>query len=201
MSPELSVYNAEISAGSLMLKESRIIANLLVDKVDEMAWYQAIIVNNVLQKKVPSTARRQATLLKKRLELMPAELWKMVIDGTKEVAIQALLAAAIKHSRLLGDFMDKVVRQHRKTFNNQLTVRDWENYLGECEHRDPSVSGWSESTRKKLGQVVFRILSEANYVDSTRSLKLIPVRVVPEIHNFLSKAKEDYVLRCMEVTR
>lgn len=201
MSYKSVAYNAEISAGSLLLKESRVIAKLLLEKADEEKWHKAINIHNLLQKKSPATAKRQTRLIRNRLELMSPELWRMVVDGTKEVAIQVLLVASIKHSKLLGDFMDKVIRSHYKTFNNQLTAREWENYLSECEHRDPSVSGWSESTRKKLGQVVFRILAEANYVDSTRSLKLIPVRVVPEIHNFLSKAKEDYVLRCMEVTR
>ena len=51
MSQELSIYNAEISAGSLMVEESRIIAKLLLDKADEKAWHQAIIVKNILQKK------------------------------------------------------------------------------------------------------------------------------------------------------
>lgn len=200
-SNELPTYNAEISAGSLMIRESRVIAKLLLEGADEKKWYEAIFVKNLLQKKSPATAKRQTRLIRNRLELMSQELWRMVVDGTKEVAIQVLLAASIKHSKLLRDFMDKVIRLHYKTFNNQLTAREWETYLNECEHRDPSVSKWSESTRKKLGQVVFRILSEAKYIDNTRSLKLIPVRVVPEVSRYLRNSNEDYVLRCMEVSK
>lgn len=199
--PSENIYNAEISAGSLMLRESRIIARLLLDGADEQAWHEAIIVKNVLQKKTPSTAKRQTSLLRKRLELMYPDIWRLVIAGNKESVTQALLAAAIKHSRLLGDFMDTVVRQHLKTFNNQLSVRDWENFISECEHRDAFVSSWSESTRKKIGQVVFRILAEAKYIDSTRSLKLMPVSVAPEVHHILNSAKESYVLRCMEAAK
>lgn len=200
-SKELPTYNAEISAGSLLIRESRVIAKLLLEGADEKKWYEAIFVKNLLQKKSPATAKRQTRLIRNRLELMSAELWRMVIDGSKEMATQALLAAAIKHSRLLGDFMDKIVRRHHKTFNKQLTVRDWAAFLSECEHRDSTVSSWSESTKKKLGQVVFRILAEAKYLDNTRSLKLIPVRVIPEVHSLLSKTKEDYVLRCLEVSK
>lgn len=184
-----------------MLRESRIIARLLLDGADEQAWHEAIIVKNVLQKKTPSTAKRQTSLLRKRLELMYPDIWRLVIAGNKESVTQALLAAAIKHSRLLGDFMDTVVRQHLKTFNNQLSVRDWENFISECEHRDAFVSSWSKSTRKKIGQVVFRILAEAKYLDSTRSLKLMPVSVAPEVHHILNSSKESYVLRCMEAAK
>ena len=40
---------------------------------------------------------------------MDADLWKLVRDGSGTVATQACLAAAVKHSALLGDFLDLVV--------------------------------------------------------------------------------------------
>jgi hypothetical protein len=63
-SKELPTYNAEISTGSLMIRESRVIAKLLLEGADEKKWYEAIFVKNLLQKKSPSTARRQTTLAK-----------------------------------------------------------------------------------------------------------------------------------------
>ena len=193
------IYNAEISAGSLMLSESRIIAQLFLEQPDEETWHKAIIIDNVLQKKAPSSAKRQSRLIRNRLELMPMDLLKVVVNGNREVATQALFAAAIKHSRLLGDFIDEVIRHHIKTFNTQLTLRDWENYFSDCEQRDDSLKGLSESTKKKLGQVVFRILAEAGYIDTTRSLNLTPAQVVPEVYRVLENAGEDYVMKCMEV--
>ena len=193
------IYNAEISAGSLMLNESRVIAKLLLEQPDEEAWHKAIIIDNVLQKKAPASAKRQARLIRNRLELMSSDLWRLIIEGNREVAMQSLLAAAIKHSRLLGDFIDEVIRQHIKTFNTQLTLRDWKNYFSDCEQRDDSLKGLSDSTKKKLGQVVFRILAEAKYIDSTRSLNLTPAQVAPEVYSVLANAGEDYILKCMEV--
>lgn len=192
-------YNAEISAGSLMLKESRIIAGLLLDRADENAWYQAIIVKNILQKNTPATAKRQTALMRKRLELMTPDLWKLVTKGQSDVALQSLLACAIKHSRLLGDFMFKVLRRHYKEFNKQVLPREWDAFLVESEHIDPTVKNWSENTRNKLGQVVYRILAEARYLDNTRSLKIQPVSVIPEVRRYLLDYNEDYVLKCMEV--
>ena len=183
-----------------MLRESRRIAKLLLKGADEEAWQQALYIDNILQKKVPATARRMARLIRNRLELMTPELWKMVVDGGVETATQALLAAAIKHSRLLGDFLDEIAREHYRLFDKQLSINDWNRFMAEREHRDVSISKWSPSTRAKLGQVVFRILAEAKYIDSTRSLHLVPAAVVSEVSNYLSKHKETYVLRCMNVT-
>ena len=192
-------YNAELTGGSLLLRESREIVKLLLNEPDTKEWHRALVVENVLQKTSPATAKRMATLIKKRLELMPRELWDMVANGTTEVATQCLLASAIKHSRLLGDFMSQVLRRHYRDFNSQLQTRDWEAYLIECAHIDPTVSTWSPITRKKMGQVVYRILSEAGYLDTTRSLKLQPVHIAPEVSKFLYDHNEKYVLKCMEI--
>ena len=199
MSHSTRTYNADLTAGSLLLRESREVVRLILQDADTKKWYRAIAVENVLQKTSPATARRMATLIKKRLEMMPHELWNMVADGTTEVATQSLLAAAIKHSRLLGDFMSQVLRRHYREFNNQLHPKDWEAYLVDCAHIDPAVASWSPITRKKMGQVAYRILSEAGYLDNTRSLKLQPVLIAPEVSKFLFNHNEKYVLKCMEV--
>ncbi|WP_157039995.1 DUF1819 family protein [Pelobacter propionicus] len=193
------LYNAEITAGSLLLKESRAIAQLLLQSADETAWRQAIAIDNILQKTSPASAKRMSSLIRKRLELMPRELWSMIADGTTEVAIQSLMAAAIKHSRLLGDFMLKVLQRHYREFNPKILSREWDSFLAECAHIDPAVASWSQSTRKKVGQVAYRILSEAGYLDNTRSLKLQPVLIAPEVSKFLNSHDEKYILKCMEI--
>lgn len=194
-----NIYNAEISAGSLMLRESRKVAKLLLEGADEETWHQAIHVENILQKKVPATARRMIRLIRNRLESMSPDLWKLIVNGPAEAALQALLAAAIRHSRLLGDFLNDVVKEKYRVFDRQLTVQDWKKFLYTCELRDSVVTEWSEKTKAKLGQVIFRILAEAKYLDSTRSLKLTPVSLTPEIRRYLVKHEEKYILKCMDV--
>jgi hypothetical protein len=193
------LYNAEITAGSLLLKESRVVAQLLLQGADNTAWQRAIVVDNVLQKTSPASAKRMATLIRKRLELMPRELWTMVADGTTEVATQSLLTAAIKHSRLLGDFMLQVLPNHYRSFDHKLLRREWDSFLTDCAHVDPAVNAWSQSTKIKIGQVVYRVLAEAGYLDNTRSLKLQPVSIAPEVSRFLYVHNEHYILKCMEI--
>ncbi|MFA1803980.1 BrxA family protein, partial [Xanthomonas campestris pv. campestris] len=50
----LKQYQADLSAGSLMLPESRIIAGLLLQRLDDAAWQHALRVENVLQKSAPA---------------------------------------------------------------------------------------------------------------------------------------------------
>jgi hypothetical protein len=199
--PRQVAYHAQIAAGSLLLKESREIARLLLENLDEEGWHRAIVVDNVLQKKSPASARRMARLIRNRLEPLRLELWHLVLDQDREITTQALLVASIKHSRLLRDFLDQVVREHYRTFKRQLALSDWRTFLAECAARDPAVATWTESTQKKLGQVVFRILAEAGYLESTRTMKLSPIRVHPKVRIYLLDHHEKDLLRCMEIDK
>ncbi len=194
------IYSGDIVAGSLLMEESRKIARLLLDNVDTQGWYHAIVIDNILQKRSPEAARRQSRLIKARLSGMSKGLWQLIIEGSSETTSQALLATSIKHSRLVGDFMDTVLRQHWLTFTKQITATDWKNYLEQCSQIDPQLEEWKESTRSKLKQIVFRMLAEANYIDSTKTCKLIPVSIVPEVRGYLVKHNETYVLQCMETS-
>lgn len=194
-------YNGEIVAGSLLIRESRKIARLLLNNADSDTWHQAIVIENILQKHRPDTAIRQARLIRNRLSLMKSKLWEIVDKGSTDVASQALLAAAIKHSRLVGDFMDTVIKQHWQTFTKNISVRDWKDFFETCAQIDPKVEKWTDSTQSKLKQVVFRILAESKYIACTRSLRLLPVSIIPDVKKYLIENSEDYVLCCMEVTQ
>ena len=194
-----SPYNANLVKASLKLEESRVIAALLIQGVDEAQWRQAILVDNVLQKRSPSTANTFAVFIRQRLGLMTPELWELVRDGSKVVATQAVLAATVKHSRLLGDFLDLVVRDRLHLFKATLTKKDWEEFIEGCVARAPHVADWTSGVVDKLRQNVFRILGEAGYVADTRTMALQRVTIMPEVLRYLEENDERYVLRCLQV--
>ena len=119
----IGIYNAEISAGSLMLPESRRVARLLLTHPTKEQWFQALKVDNVLQKKSPATARRQARLIRNRLDTLEHEAWSLIAEGSQEVATQLLFAAAIKHSRVLADFLRDVYAGHLRRLEQNISPR------------------------------------------------------------------------------
>lgn len=197
----MPLYHAELSAGSLMPVESRTIAALLLTQPDEAAWLKAIKIDNILQKSSPATAIRQARLIRNRLQTVDAEGLQMIVSGSPEVRTQMLLVAAIRHSRLLGDFLIDVYRNRIRRMETHLNAGDWDLFLQECEHRDESVADWTPSTRAKLLQVLLRILAEAKYLDSTRNLKLTPPLLHPGVTRYLRAHQDDYTIEAMEQAR
>jgi Putative inner membrane protein (DUF1819) len=194
----VTTYNAAISAGSLMPLESRRIAAFLFTYPDDIAWRRALVEDNLLQKKAPATALRQAQLIRKRLNTLDAAAWEMIANREQEVAVQLLLVAAVKHSQLLADFISDVYTDHQRRLNLAITPGDWEGFLIECAHRDSSISKWSASTQAKLFQVILRILTEAKYLESTRSMKLTPQSLHPEVRRYLSANGDTVLLELLE---
>jgi len=193
-------YKADITAGSLKVAESRIVAELLLKKVTTDEWRKAVIEDNVLQTRSEATAIRLSRLIRKRLELMRPELWRLVRDGAGEVATHAILAAAVKHSHLLGDFLDLVVREQYRVYNLVLSNKLWDEYLVDCQRRDSDMPSWQNVTRKRLRSSVFQILAQAGFIENTRSKRLQSVHIASQVLNYLEKNDEKDVLRCIQVT-
>jgi len=180
--------------------ETRIIADLLLRGVDQQNWRQAIVTENVLQTRNPETARRLARLIRARLTQMDTDLWRLVRDGNSMVAAHAALAASVKHSPLLGDFLDLVVREQYRLFTPALSNQLWEDYLAGCRGRDPDMPLWNESTRRRLRSSVFQTLAQAGYLENTKTLRLQPVHIAPPVVSYLKAHDEQYVLRCIQVS-
>ncbi|RKR45952.1 DUF1819 family protein [Paraburkholderia sp. BL17N1] len=193
----MGLYNAEISAGSLMIPESRRIAALLLLQPSAEQWEAALNDENLLQKK-PATAKRQARLIRNRLDTLDEEGLRLVAHGDAELCRQVLLAAAARHSRLLSDFMRDVYAADLRRLEKTLSDRQWNGFLAECAHRDESVAHWAASTREKLFQVIVRILYEAKYLDSTRHKALTPPLVHPQAEAFLRRLGDPETLARLE---
>jgi hypothetical protein len=193
------LYSADLTAGSLKLRESRVIAGLLLESVSDEEFHRAVGQGNVLQARSPSTGVRLARLIKSRLLGFDQELWMMVRDGDAPLATQALLVAAVRHSRLLRDFIDLCLRDEFRMLHTSLSKTLWSGFLAGCESRDPAVGKWSESTRRRLRSSVFDILAQAGFLSDTRECLIKPFHLLPELRTYLTKRHEPKLIACLEL--
>lgn len=192
-------YKANITAGSLLVPESRKVAQLLLEEVGKAGWKDAIENQNILQRRSIATAKRIASLIRARLKLMEPALLELVINGDSIVATHAVFASAIKHCQLLGDYLDLVVREQFNRFEDRLSTRIWDDYIVECMQRDPLMEKFPDSTAIKTRSNIHKILVEAGYLRGVRSKILQRVEITPEVIGYLEANNENYVLRCIQV--
>lgn len=183
-----------------MVRESRIIAALLMDGATPEQWDDAIRVENVLQKRTPASAKRNAQAIRKRLERLEPEFWRSLRDGDDELASQVAFCAALERNLLLVEFMETVLRDAYISRAEHLDAFVWADFLEDCSYRDSDICDWKESTKRKMGQVVFRMLAEVGYLKSTRKLELQHVVVRPEVKIMLEEHYKQRIKKCMEVS-
>lgn len=195
------MYSAEIVAGSLLMNETRKLAEVLLRDQSKAAWLDAVVGENILQKKTQSTAKRMAGLIRHRLETGDDEVWKLIANGDFELSLQATLVLVIRRSRLLADFMSEVLGLKMRRLDFKLVQKDWDDFLQECEFRDPVVAGWSELTKAKLFEVIVRILAEGRYLNSSKEKMIQGVMIRPEIRAYLEATNDQITLASLELHR
>jgi len=107
----------------------------------------------------------------------------------------------IKHCRILGDYLDIVVREQFRRLEDKLTPALWEEFIVSCKQRDPLMEDFPPSTAKKMRSVVHKILVEAGYLQSAHNWALKKIEIVPEIIDYLKNNNEIYVLKCIQVSK
>ena len=193
-------YDSDLIGGSLLVRESRVIVELLLENADDAQWRQAIQAENRLQKRSPATAKRQASALRKRLARLDQPFWRALRDGDDELATQVAFVAALERNLLLVEFVETIVQDAFSLRAENLAQYQWTDFLEDRSHRDPAIEDWTEVSKKKMGQVVFRMLAEVGLLQSTRSLRLQHVLVRLEVNALLEDSRRDRIKACLNVS-
>ncbi|MGL4449452.1 MAG: DUF1819 family protein [Shewanella sp.] len=173
-------YLGDIIGGSIMLRESRIIAQLLLASPDASRWEEAIVSDNCLQKNSQHSAKRMASTVRKRLLPMGAKFWEYLLECSDEAAKQLLLLAVIHQSPVLGDFMTTVVSDARRMYRDALSASDWSDFMLSRQRVVADLDSYSASSIQKIGSNIIKILADTGYLESGRNKKLKNVYLLPE---------------------
>lgn len=192
-------YLGDLIGGSLMLRESQILAGLMLKEPTISEWNEAIVDENILQKPSAASAKRNASTIKKRLSgLNNRFLEKLAYSGSDE-ASQLMFAATLINSPLLADFMRTVVVDAKQMYRESLTVDDWHHFWQDRSRLYPALAEMSEASTYKVSQVAFKVIADAGYIDSTKNKQLLNVYVSQDVRELLSEMDHDDVLQAMEL--
>lgn len=193
-------YDSDLIGGSLQVRESRIVADLLLQDASPEQWHEVIQQQNRLQKRAPASAKRVAQAIRKRLERLDAPFWRAIRDGDDELATQVVFCSALERNLLLVEFIETVLKDSFVTRAGVLEPYHWNEFLDERSHRDSTITTWTESSRKKMAQVVYRILAEVGLLKSTRNMKLHNLMIRSEVRVLLDDSYRYRIKACLEVS-
>ncbi|MBA5237121.1 DUF1819 family protein [Pectobacterium aroidearum] len=184
----------DLLGGSLMVRESRTIAELLLSEPDETTWQQQIINENILQASSTSTANRYARTLRLRLMTLDRECWQLIADGSESERLQMLLVALMIQSPVVAEFIAEVVNPARQQFKEKLGMNCWSEFVDENLRLHPELAVFSDSSIQKMGNNLIKALAEAGYLDSPRRRNLQNVFLLPEVSTALHRLNKAELL-------
>ena len=193
-------YVRDLTGGSLLLAESRLVAESLLQTLTEPEWNRLFTDENILKKNSPHTAIRYARSVRRRLEPLGAQFIEAVIHASESGYKQLLMLSLIMHTPVLPDFMQYVVAETKRIYRPNLEPDAWETFILDRSRTLPGLNDLSESTLKKSGTSVIRALVEADYLDNNKNRRLQPVYLLPETRAWLKNLNSLDLETIMECT-
>jgi hypothetical protein len=167
-------YQLSMTAAALRYHEAKIVAELFIETRDWSTVEKRVLSDNLLQKSTSATAKREFGELKHRLSsLCEITLGSFATADLSELKYLAFLSC-VKYYRLLNDFMIEVVRNKIQMFDYQIIESDWANFIESKKAHVPKIEHSSETTLKKIRQVIFKMLADAGIIDDIKNRFIQP---------------------------
>ena len=180
------------TAGALLHQESLTVADLCEKLGDWGRVRERVRDDNLLRMRTPSASKRIFKEVTGRLrQLTPAQL-ALLRTGTRQEQSHMLWLAVCKRYRFIYDFAVEVVREKFIRLDFDLPYDAYDVFFNDKAEWHPEVEGVAESTRKKLRQVVFKMMREANLL--TRDDQIVPAMPTPREIEVITADSPSYLL-------
>ena len=190
--------SAQITREQFLFYEMRTTAKLICEGLEDNEIIDRIVEDNLFQYPTEKSIRRMAKACIVRLKgICDIDLVEAVASQSSETAKQICLYAMMKQYRLVWDFMITVIGEKYRMQNFSFSQMDVNVFFMQLQEQDDYVAGWSESTMKKIRQVLIRVLAENEYLDDIKADHINPVWLNPVLENAIrSNNDESSVGKC-----
>lgn len=193
---ESPYYGAgSITREQFLFYEVRTTARLMTEGLSDDDILSRIVEENLFQYPTEKTIKQTAGACIRRLHAMnDPDLVSALATQDLDTSKQICLYAMMKQYRLIWDFMITVIGNKYRQKDYSFSRRDINVFFLQLQEQDDLVASWSESTVKKIGSVLMRILIENEYIESNKSNKLQPVLLSRVLENAIRINGEELAL-------
>ncbi len=187
--------SAQITREQFLFYEMRTTAKLICEGLEDNEIIDRIVEDNLFQYPTEKSIRRMAKACIVRLKgICDIDLVEAVASQSSETAKQICLYAMMKQYRLVWDFMITVIGEKYRMQNFSFSQMDVNIFFMQLQEQDDYVAGWSESTMKKIRQILIRVLAENEYLDDIKTDHINPVWLNPVLENAIRSNNDDRAL-------
>ena len=157
----LPKYRMSFTVGGLFYQEAVLAAELYEKSKDWAKVRQEILKNNLFQSRTSTALERVCREVLSRLKLLSPEQIKILQDGSRQEQLQILWVAVCKRYCFIRDFAVEVIREKLLLMDYSLSEEDYTIFFDTKAEWHEELEKLKDSTKKKLKQVLFRTLRDA----------------------------------------
>ena len=175
-------YSGSLTREQFLFYETRVVARLLADGLAREEILRAVKQDNLFQFPTERMVASICNTCLRRLEgLNSMELVQALAEGAQEDAKLINLYSMMRDNRIVWDFMVSVIGEKYRTQDYELTLSDLNMFFLHLQEQNDQIAAWSDSTVRKIKQVLKRCLLECGYLESAKSPRLAPVFPCPAL--------------------
>ena len=160
-------YNLTFTAGALLMNETCAVAKAYVESgCNWNITRERAFKENLMEKDKVSTNRRFFSLVKQRIETLNEAEIELLVSGNNSIRRLILLLAICKAHVLVFDFIFVNVRECFFNMQEKVTYANFNEFFNEKKYIHSELESITDLTVNKIRQVVFKILEQAELIES-----------------------------------
>ena len=167
---EEQTYNLTFTAGTLLMNETCAVAEAYLESGrDWETTKERAFKENLMEKEKVTTNKRFFSLVRQRIEALNEAEQELLVNGSNAVRRLLLLLAICKAHQLIFDFIAVNVRDCFYNMCEKVTHATFNEFFNEKKYVHPELEAITDLTVSKIRQVIFRILEQAELIESVET--------------------------------
>ena len=178
-------YSMAFTTCSLLNRESIQVAELYLEHKNWSQVSRVATDSNLLQYRTVSALKRTLSEIVSRLKLLSDEAINLLVNGYKEEKLQILWLAVCLRYPFIYEFSVEVVREKYRSMQYKIEQFDFDAFFNSKMNYHESLENITETTRKKLKQVLFKMMKEAEIIDRDDNVQasLLSEKIISVVGN------------------
>ncbi|RXJ95783.1 hypothetical protein CRU94_03985 [Arcobacter sp. AHV-9/2010] len=180
-------YIFSYTAATLMLHETQEVAKKYLEFRDWDKVKDLVIEENIMQKQSISSRKRVFIEIKRRVESLTSQQLEHFKDASSSDIRDLIFLAILKTYRFIFEFIVEVILKKFLMFDYKILNSDYESFFESKKYAIEQLENITQNTEYKLKQVLFRILEESMFIDSTKNKNILKPSLSDEVIKLIVK--------------
>lgn len=172
-------YSMSFTSGTLLPRESLVVAELFAELAEWDAVRDRIVAENLLQMRTDNASRRITREVTSRLKTLTGDELSLLCEGSRDEQRLLLWLAVCKRYRFIYEFAEEVLREKFLRMDLILIHEEYDIFFNKKAEWHPEVERVAPSTQAKQRQVVFKMLREADLLGNNGRIQ--PAILTPRL--------------------